>query len=78
MDNRYFHTILIHLSKKMESAQQKLPPNPNESSNFLSKLFFVWTLPFFKKGYKQVLTLDDMYQPLTCDRSESLGDRLEG
>lgn len=60
----------------MESAKRKLPPNPREKANILSVLFFVWTLPLFKKGYAKVLELEDIFQPLTCDRSESLGNRL--
>lgn len=61
----------------MESTRRKLPPNPRENANFLSVLFFVWTLPLFKKGYAKVLELEDIFQPLTSDRSESLGNRLE-
>lgn len=61
----------------MESFQRKLPPNPHESANWFSKIFFTWTVPFFKKGYHKVLQLDDIFQPKACDQSESLGDRLE-
>ncbi|XP_031628372.1 multidrug resistance-associated protein 4-like [Contarinia nasturtii] len=61
----------------MESAQQKLPPNPRETANFFSKIFLWWTFPLFRKGYRKILHLDDIYQPLKCDRSELLGDRLE-
>lgn len=61
----------------MESTQLKLPPNPCEKANYLSKLFFAWTVPFFKNGYTKDLKIDDMYEPLTCDRSELLGNRLE-
>lgn len=61
----------------MESATRKLPPNPRENANVLSVLFFVWTLPLFKKGYAKVLELEDIFQPLISDRSESLGNRLE-
>lgn len=61
----------------MESTQYKLPPNPCDNANFLSKIIFAWTVPFFKKGYAKVLQLEDMFQPMTCDKSESLGNRLE-
>lgn len=61
----------------MESSQLKLQPNPCETANILSKLFFAWTIPFFKKCYNHVLKLTEVYEPLKCDRSESLGDRLE-
>lgn len=61
----------------MESSQHKLPPNPCDKANCLSKLFFVWTWPFFKKGYESDLKMDDMYRPQIADRSETLGNRLE-
>lgn len=61
----------------MESARLNLPVNPREKANVLSKLFFVWTIPIFRKGYTKVLQVEDIYQPLTDDRSEKLGDRLE-
>lgn len=62
---------------KMETVQRKQPINPCETSNCLSKIFFTWTLPFFKKGYQKTLQLDDIFEPLISDRSNSLGDRLE-
>lgn len=61
----------------MESTHRHLPPNPREKTNFLSILFFTWTLPLFKKGYNKVLEFDDIFQPLKDDRSDALGDRLE-
>lgn len=32
----------------------------------------------FRKGYSKTLEVDDLYSPLTKDKSERLGDRLEG
>lgn len=61
----------------MESARLKLPENPCENANFLSKLFFLWTIPFYKIRYKTEVNLNDVYAPLTSDRSETLGNRLE-
>lgn len=61
----------------MESSKRKLPPNPCEKANFLSKIFMTWTIAFFKKGYGKILKLDDVFQPLICDKSETLGNRLE-
>lgn len=61
----------------MESSQRKWPPNPRESANILSIIFFTWTWPLFKKGYQNILKLDDIFKPLRCDKSETLGDRLE-
>lgn len=61
----------------MESTQRKLPVNPGENANFFSKIVFAWTIPFFKIGYRKIISLNDVFQPLTSDKSESLGDRLE-
>lgn len=61
----------------METNQPMLSTNPRESANFLSVLFFYWTLPLFRKGYSKILELDDLFQPLNADKSEILGDRLE-
>lgn len=61
----------------MESAQLKQLPNPCENATFLSKLFFSWMLPLLKLGYQKELKLSDVYEPLACDRSESLRNRLE-
>lgn len=62
---------------KMESSQQKYPPNPRDSTNIFSILFFSWTIPLFKKGYGKILELEDMFRPLKSDHSNLLGDRLE-
>lgn len=61
----------------MESARLKLTPNPCENANFLSKLFFIWTIPFYKIRYKNEINMNDLYGPLKSDRSELLGNRLE-
>lgn len=61
----------------MESTHQKLKSNPREKTNFLSIIFFAWTIPLFKKGYGKILQLEDLFQPLNSDKSELLGDRLE-
>lgn len=55
----------------------KLPPNPCENANFFSKTFFVWVMPFYKMRNRNGININDVYEPLKCDRSESLGDRLE-
>lgn len=31
----------------------------------------------FKKGYSKTFEVDDLYNPLTADKSQNLGDRLE-
>lgn len=62
---------------KMESSRRVLPSNPRENSNIFSVMFFTWTLPLFKKGYSKILELGDIFQPLGCDKSALLGERLE-
>lgn len=61
----------------MESSRVKYPANPCENANFLSKIFFVWIIPFYKVRNKNGINMNDVYEPLKCDQSESLGDRLE-
>lgn len=61
----------------MDGGKRKFLPNPREKANLLSIIFFWWTLPLFRKGYANVLDVEDIYQPLSIDRSESLGERLE-
>lgn len=59
------------------TTQRKLPLNPREKANILSKIFMIWTLPFFRNFYKKNLEFSDLYQPLTYDKFQTLGDRLE-
>lgn len=61
----------------MESSRRVLSVNPREKSNIFSILTFTWTLPLFRKGYSKDLQMDDIFQPLKCDRSELLSERLE-
>lgn len=61
----------------MESSRRVLSINPREKSNIFSILTFTWTIPLFKKGYSTILQLNDIFQPLKCDRSELLSERLE-
>nr|XP_046485764.1 ATP-binding cassette subfamily C member 4-like isoform X3 [Neodiprion pinetum] len=51
--------------------------NLEERSNIFSLLFFGWTFPIFREGARRNLKLEDLYDPLKSDASESLGDRLE-
>ncbi|XP_028129811.2 probable multidrug resistance-associated protein lethal(2)03659 [Diabrotica virgifera virgifera] len=51
--------------------------NPQQSSNFLSNLFFCWGLKVFYKGWNKVLNEDDLYKPLEEHESHYLGDQLE-
>lgn len=61
----------------MESFRIKLPPNPCENANFLSKIFFVWVAPLHKLRNKNGININDMNDILKSDRSEILGNRLE-
>lgn len=61
----------------MDSPRPKLLPNPSEKMTLLPRIFFVWTISLFRKGYTKVLQLDDIYESLKCDKSETLGERLE-
>ncbi|XP_050518318.1 probable multidrug resistance-associated protein lethal(2)03659 isoform X1 [Diabrotica virgifera virgifera] len=51
--------------------------NPKDRSNFISRLFFCYLLPYFVKGYKRELTEDDMYRHRSEHDSSKLGQRLE-
>lgn len=62
---------------EMDSFIRKLQRNPRSSSNFVSRLLFSWTIPLFKRTYYKVLQVSDVTEPLTQDRSNLLGDRLE-
>lgn len=61
----------------MDFTEQRLPPNPAEKANFLSKLFFIWIMPLFKKGYSKDLEVEDLYDVLKGDQAKHLGDKLE-
>lgn len=61
----------------MDTGKRHFEPNPRESANILSQLFYWWTIPLFKKGYAKELNVEDVFQPLDTDRSNALGDRLE-
>ncbi|XP_023313499.1 multidrug resistance-associated protein 4-like [Trichogramma pretiosum] len=61
----------------MDSNVNESVPNPRESANTFSVLFWWWTIGIFKKGYSEILGFEDLYDPLTEDKSAKLGDRLE-
>lgn len=61
----------------MDTGKRQLQPNPRDSANILSIIFFCWTLPLFRKGYRKVLGMEDVFEPRHVDSSELLGQRLE-
>ncbi|CAD6221999.1 GSCOCT00005266001.2-RA-CDS [Cotesia congregata] len=61
----------------MDATKTTTNPNPREKANFLSVLFWTWTLKLFRTGYSKILEPEDLFDPLKIDRSSVLGDRLE-
>lgn len=61
----------------MESGRRNLSKNPRQSANLLSVVFFGWSIPIFKKSFKDNLHANDAFEPIDEDRSELLGNRLE-
>uniref|UniRef100_A0A8C5LDP6 ABC transmembrane type-1 domain-containing protein n=1 Tax=Jaculus jaculus TaxID=51337 RepID=A0A8C5LDP6_JACJA len=51
--------------------------SPLEGANFISKLFFSWTRPILRKGYKKRLDLSDTYQLPSYDSADFLSEKLE-
>uniref|UniRef100_A0A1Q3F1A4 Putative abc transporter c family member 3 n=2 Tax=Culex tarsalis TaxID=7177 RepID=A0A1Q3F1A4_CULTA len=54
----------------------KLPVNPAQKASFLSYIVFGWVIPIFYKGARKELGPEDLYQPLTAHKSNTLGNRL--
>lgn len=61
----------------METIKTKLKPNPRDTANILSILFFAWTIPLFKQSSAKSLEIEDICQPRKCDQSKLLGEKLE-
>ncbi|XP_022904684.2 ATP-binding cassette sub-family C member 4-like isoform X1 [Onthophagus taurus] len=61
----------------MDITKETYNPNPREKANCLSVLLFTYTIGMFKKGYSKTLETEDLYSPLSSDKSQTLGDRLE-
>ncbi|XP_051031684.1 cystic fibrosis transmembrane conductance regulator [Phodopus roborovskii] len=51
--------------------------SPLEKASFISKLFFSWTTPILRKGYRQRLELSDIYQAPSSDSADHLSELLE-
>ncbi|CAK1599824.1 unnamed protein product [Parnassius mnemosyne] len=61
----------------MDSKVVLKDKNPHDKANIFSKTFLWWSFGLFRKGYKQGLTIEDLFQARDSDRSGRLGDRLE-
>uniref|UniRef100_A0A9L0R5J7 Cystic fibrosis transmembrane conductance regulator n=1 Tax=Equus caballus TaxID=9796 RepID=A0A9L0R5J7_HORSE len=51
--------------------------SPLEKASVISKLFFSWTRPILRKGYRQRLELSDIYQIPSADSADNLSEKLE-
>uniref|UniRef100_A0A8V5FLY3 Cystic fibrosis transmembrane conductance regulator n=1 Tax=Melopsittacus undulatus TaxID=13146 RepID=A0A8V5FLY3_MELUD len=51
--------------------------SPLEKANIFSKLFFRWTKPILRKGYRRRLELSDIYQIPSADSADNLSEKLE-
>ncbi|WAQ93730.1 MRP4-like protein [Mya arenaria] len=61
----------------MDESLEHNKPNPVLTANPISKLFFWWMNPLFRKGYVGQLEAEDMYNVVEEDQSGRLGDQLE-
>ncbi|XP_073944220.1 probable multidrug resistance-associated protein lethal(2)03659 [Choristoneura fumiferana] len=61
----------------MESKVTLKKKNPHSKANFLSKLLLTWSFDLFRKGYKQGITVEELWQARDNDQSGRLGDQLE-
>ncbi|XP_073368124.1 LOW QUALITY PROTEIN: multidrug resistance-associated protein 4 [Mycetomoellerius zeteki] len=61
----------------MDKDTSDMKPNPKESANVFSVLFFWWLRELFMTGSKRNLEESDIYRPIKADESEKLTDHLE-
>ncbi|CAI9178843.1 unnamed protein product, partial [Rangifer tarandus platyrhynchus] len=61
----------------MQPVSLEEKPNPLQDANVCSRLFW-WLNPLFKIGYEWKLKQDDLYSVLPEDRSQHLGEELQG
>ncbi|XP_072936017.1 ATP-binding cassette subfamily C member 4-like [Epargyreus clarus] len=61
----------------MDSKVTLKEKNPHDEASILSKIFLWWSFDLFKRGYKQGLSISDLWRARSGDQSGRLGDRLE-
>ncbi|XP_071557590.1 ATP-binding cassette subfamily C member 4-like [Temnothorax nylanderi] len=61
----------------MDKDTTDMKPNPRETANIFSVLFFWWMRELFMKGARSDLEESDIYRPIKADGSEKLTDHLE-
>ncbi|XP_071837972.1 ATP-binding cassette sub-family C member 4-like [Apostichopus japonicus] len=62
--------------KETEDITLDSQPNPINSTNIFSKVFFCWLFPLFKYGYKNTLERHNLYQTVPQDSSQLLANKL--
>ncbi|KAI4565339.1 hypothetical protein MJT46_009682 [Ovis ammon polii x Ovis aries] len=62
----------------MLPVSAEVKTSPLQKASFCSRLFVWWLNPLFKIGHKRKLEPDDMYSVLPEDRSQHLGEELQG
>ncbi|XDA80212.1 hypothetical protein R6Z07F_010088 [Ovis aries] len=62
----------------MLPVSAEVKTSPLQKVSFCSRLFVWWLNPLFKIGHKRKLEPDDMYSVLPEDRSQHLGEELQG
>ncbi|XP_012058534.1 PREDICTED: multidrug resistance-associated protein 4-like [Atta cephalotes] len=61
----------------MDKDTSDMKPNPKETANVFSILFFWWMRELFMISFKRNLEESDIYRPIKADESEKLTDLLE-
>ncbi|XP_018349991.1 PREDICTED: multidrug resistance-associated protein 4-like, partial [Trachymyrmex septentrionalis] len=61
----------------MDKGTSDMKPNPKETANVFSVLFFWWIRELFTISFKRDLEESDIYRPIKADESEKLTDHLE-
>ncbi|GFS18845.1 multidrug resistance-associated protein 4 [Elysia marginata] len=60
----------------MDESLRHVNPNPALKANIISKTFFWWLNPLFKRGYQTPLEESDLYNVCPSDASDNLGEKL--
>ncbi|KAK3729239.1 hypothetical protein RRG08_008566 [Elysia crispata] len=60
----------------MDESLRHVNPNPALKANIVSKTFFWWLNPLFKRGYQTPLEEADLYNVCPTDASDYLGEKL--
>lgn len=60
------------MNRTLPDHSAKRPPNPNETANPLSKLFYWWVRDLFVMGVRKQITRDTIYATKKCLHSKSI------